>query len=127
MALVADQDDVTPFACISRHLHVHFGHERAGSVEHFQRSPLRFVLHRARYAVGAEDDRRIIRHFVQFLDENRAQVAQTIDDITVVHDLVTHVDGRAEQFYRTLDDVDGAIDAGAETTGIGEKNLHFWK
>jgi hypothetical protein len=43
-----------------------------------------------------------------------------------VHDFVAHVYRRAEQFERTLDDVDGAVNAGTETAGIGEQDLHVW-
>jgi len=39
-----------------------------------------------------------------------------------VDDFVAHVDRRAEFFQRALDDGDGAVDAGAETARVGEKN-----
>jgi hypothetical protein len=42
-----------------------------------------------------------------------------------VHDFVADVDGGAEPFESALDDFDGAIDARAETAGIGEKNIHM--
>src|SRR5690606_226417 len=42
----------------------------------------------------------------------------------VVHDLVAHVDRRAEGLQRALDDLDRAIDAGTETTRVGEQDLH---
>ena len=41
-----------------------------------------------------------------------------------MHDFVTHVDRRAERFERALDDLDGAIDAGTESTWVGEQHLH---
>ena len=37
---------------------------------------------------------------------------------------VAHVDRRAQGFDGTLDDLDGAVDAGAETSGIGEQDVH---
>jgi len=50
--------------------------------------------------------------------------AQAVHHVFVVHHLMAHVDWRAEQVDGALDDVDGSIDAGAEPTRIGEKNLH---
>ena len=76
------------------------------------------------HAVRREDDRAAARNFVQFLDEDGALAAQVLDDVLVVHDLVSHIDGRAVQLQRTLDDLDRALDAGAETTGIGEQDFH---
>src|SRR5262245_19885760 len=71
-----------------------------------------------------EDHRRAIRHLVELLDEHRAEPAQAFDDVHVVHHLVPDVDRRSEHRERALDDVDGAVDAGAETTWIGEQYLH---
>ena len=50
--------------------------------------------------------------------------AQVFHHVAVVHDLVAHVDRRAERLQRALDDLDGAVDAGAETAGIGQQDLH---
>ncbi len=72
----------------------------------------------ARHAMGAENHRGIVRHFVQFLDEYRADGAQAIDHIFVVHHFVAHIDGRAKQRDRPLDDIDGAVHAGAESAWI---------
>ena len=78
-----------------------------------------FHLNRARDAVGAEDHGGAVGHFVQLLDEHRANGAQAVDHIFVVHHLVAHVDRRAEQIDGALHDVDGTVDAGAETARIG--------
>jgi hypothetical protein len=40
--------------------------------------------------------------------------------VAVVHDLVPHVHRRAVASETEFHDLDGAIDAGAETTRIGE-------
>jgi hypothetical protein len=107
-----------------RHLHVHLGHQRTGGVEHLEPAPRRFLAHRLRHAVGAEDQRGAIGHLGQILDEDRPGSAQAIDHVTVVHDLVAHVDRRAEGFQRALDDGDGAIHAGAEAARIGKQDVH---
>ena len=122
VALVADQDDVEPFARVARNLHVHLGDERTGRVEHAQAAAPCLGLHGLRNAVRAEDHGRAVRDLVEFLDEHGAEPAQPVDHEPVVHDLVAHVDRRAEQLERPLDDVDRAVDAGAEAAGIGEQN-----
>ena len=71
-----------------------------------------------------EDYRRAVGHLVELVDEHRAELAQPLDHVHVVHDFVAHVDRRAEQRDGALDDVDRAIDAGAESTGVGEQDLH---
>jgi hypothetical protein len=40
-------------------------------------------------------------------------------------DFVANIDWRTELFERALNDGDGALDAGAETTRIGEDDLHL--
>ena len=124
MAFVADQHHIAAGAAMPHDFHVHFRHQRTGGVEYLEPALRRFAAHGLRDAVRAEDDGGAGRHFVEFLDENRAALAQVLDDETVVHDFVAHVDRRAQGFDRALDDLDGAIDAGAETSGIGEHDVH---
>src|SRR5690606_8320099 len=61
---------------------------------------------------------------VQFLNEDRPPLTQILDHELVVHHFVTHIDRRAEHFQSAVDDFDGAVDAGAEASGIGELDLH---
>ena len=117
---MADQEHLTCLARIAGHLHVHFGDERAGRIEDLQFAPLRLILHTAGHAVRAEDHGGGIGHFVEFLDEHRADRAQPIDDVFIVNDLVTHVDRRTEQIDRPFDDVDRAIHARTKSTWIGQ-------
>ena len=72
--------------------------------------------------MGAEDDRGAGRHLVKFFDEDRTLGLQVVDDEGVVHDFMAHIDRRAEFFQRAFDDGDGAVDAGAESARIGEKD-----
>ena len=124
VAGVADEHHVPPLARVARNFHMHLGDERTGGVEHREPAPRGFVFHRRRHAVRGENDRGAVGHLVELVDEHRAELAQTLDHVHVVHHFVPHVDRRAEQPDGALDDVDGAIDAGAETAGIGEQDLH---
>lgn len=103
---------------------MHLGDQRAGGVEHLQAAAIGFVTHGLGDAVGAEDDDVVVRHLVEFLDEDGATGAQVLDHELVVHHFVTHVDRRAEDFQGAVDDLDGAVDTGAEATGVGEFDVH---
>jgi hypothetical protein len=72
---------------------------------------------------GPENHDAIVRHLVEFLDEDRAALAQVVDHEAVVHDLVAHVDRRAEDLQRAVDDIDRPVDAGAEAPGIGQLDI----
>jgi hypothetical protein len=93
-------------------------------IEHREAAARGLVLHRGGHAVRGEDDRGAIGHLVEFIDEHRAELAQPLDHVHVMHHLVPHVDRRAEHPDGALDDVDGAIDAGTESTGVGEQDFH---
>ena len=121
---MADQHHAAAGAAQPCHLHVHLGDQRTGGVEDLEMPLLGFLAHRLRHAVGAEDHGGAIGHLVQFLDEHRAVVAQLVHHVAVVHHLVAHVDRRTVRLQRPFDDGDGAVDAGAETAGIGEQDVH---
>ena len=123
MALVADHDELVAFARQLGDLDVHLVHQRAGGVEDAEAALRRVGAHRLRHAVGAEDQRRAGRHVVEVLDEDRALLAQVVDDVGVVHDLVAHVDRRAEALQRALDDLDRTVDAGAKAARLGEDDF----
>jgi len=121
---MADQNALAAVAAVARDFHMHLGHQRAGGIEHFEAAALGFLAHGLGHAMGAEDDDGVVRHLVQLLDEHRTAGTQVLDHELVVHHFMTHVDRRAEHFQRTIDDLDGAVDAGAEATGVGEFDLH---
>ena len=125
MALVADHHDVEAVLAHLRDFHMHLGHQRARRVEHAQAARLGFRAHGLRHAVRAENHRTAVGHFVQVLDEDRAFLAQILDDVGVVHDLVAHVDRRAELLDGPLDDLDRAVDAGAEAARLREQDFDF--
>jgi len=124
MTAVADHDDLATMLAHLCDLDVHLGHEGTGCIEHFELARLGIAPHLLGHAVRAEDHRGAFRHLREVLDEHRAFLPQVLDHELVVHDLVAHVDRSAVQAQRTLDDFDGAIDAGTETTGVGEQDLH---
>src|SRR5437899_3191781 len=57
------------------------------------------------------------------VDEDRALLAQGVDDQPVVDDLATDVDRRLAHRQRELDDVDRALDTRAESPGTGQQDL----
>ncbi len=73
----------------------------------------------------AENHRIAGRHFFQLLDEDRALLAQILDDIGVVDDFVAHVDRRTVQLDRALDDFDGPIDTRAKPARLRQQDLGF--
>src|SRR5262249_36512372 len=75
-------------------------------------------------AVGAEDRHRIGRHFGKVFDKVRAFGFETFHHVLVVHDLVAHIDRRTEFLQRPLNDFDGAHDARAKTTRLGQYHFH---
>ena len=73
--------------------------------------------------MGGEDDRAVVGHFVELVDEHRAHALQPVDDEAVVDDLVADIDGRAEPLERQLDDLDRAVDARAEAARRGDQDV----
>ncbi len=69
-----------------------------------------------------KDDRAVVRHFVEFVDEYRAQLAQPIDDEAVMDDLVADIDRRTEPLERELDDLDRPVDTGAKAARGGDQD-----
>ena len=122
MAGMADEEDVAAFLDQALRLAMNLGDERAGRIDISQAAVLRRGRHRLRHAVGGEDDRTIVRHFVQLVDEDRAHALQPFDDEAVMDDLVADEDGRAEPLERQLDDLDRAVDAGAESSRGGNQD-----
>jgi hypothetical protein len=123
VAGVSDQHHAAADAAQARHFHMHLGHQWAGGIEHFQPALIGLFAHRLRDAVSAENHRGTIGHFMQLFDENRAVLTQFLHHVAVVNHFVAHVDGRTPGLQRALDNGDGAIDAGAESAGVGEQDV----
>jgi hypothetical protein len=60
----------------------------------------------------------------EFVDEDGALLLEIVDHEAVVHNLVTYVNRRAEELDSAFDDLDGAIHSGAESTRVGEQDIH---
>jgi hypothetical protein len=120
MAAMTDEHDAHAVFAVARDFQMDLGDERAGGVEHPQTACLGGLTHALGHAVGAEDQGRVVRYVVEFLDEDGAAFTQSIDDEAVVDDFVADIDGCAIAFEYALDDGDGAVDAGAETAWVGE-------
>ncbi len=115
---MADQNNGAFFTRKLERFEVNFGHQRAGGVNHFQLARLArlgFLANRRRNAVGAENQHRAVRHFLDGLDKDGAAAAQLLHYIGIVDDFVMHVDGRAVSLQREFDDIDGAHYTRAES------------
>jgi hypothetical protein len=121
MPCMADQDAFAASLGVPDDFHMHLGDQRAGGVEDAQVARDASASSIAsRHTVRAEHQGRTVGHIVQFFDEDGTPTLQILDHEAVVHDFMAHVDRCAEELERTIDDLDGAIDACAETAGIGE-------
>ena len=120
MADMADHHHLKPVGVVSFGLDMHLRDQRAGriDIEHLPR--LGLGRHRFRHAVGGEDHRPIGGALVEFLDEDRALVAQPVHHEAVVHDFVAHIDRSAPFLEGHLDDLDCPVDAGAEAARCGK-------
>ena len=125
VARVANEEDVPPFLDHPLRLPVHLGNQRARRVDVGQPAILRLGRNRFGHAVGGEDDRPVVGHFVELIDEYRAQFPQPIHDEAVVDDLVADIDRRAESFERELDDLDRAVDSRAEAARSGDQHFDW--
>ncbi len=115
MVAMADQDNGAFFARKLERFKVNFGDQRAGGVNHFQLARLGFLANRRRNAVGAENQHRAVRHFLDGLDKYGAAAAELLNYIGIMNDFVMHVYGGAIRFQREFDDIHGAHDTRAES------------
>ena len=124
VAVVADEHDRVAVGGELLRLDVDLRHERARRVDRRQAALGRLRVHRRRHAVRGEDGRRALGHgVVDLVDEDRAALAQLLDDVLVVDDLLAHVDRRAVELERALDGLHGAVDARAVAARGGEQQL----
>jgi hypothetical protein len=75
--------------------------------------------------VGGINHHGIGRGFGNFVDEGDATILEVFDDVAVVDDFVEDVDGGPFELQYFIDHLDGHFDAGAEASGVGEKDLHL--
>ena len=123
MAGVADEHDRVALGRELLGLDVDLGDQRAGGVDRVQ-APLGGVrVHAGGDPVRREHDRRALGHLGLGLDEDRAALAQLLDDVLVVDDLLAHVDRRAVELERALDRLHGSVHARAVAARRGEQQF----
>jgi hypothetical protein len=122
MAGMADQDHGAARIVMRSASRWTLEHQRARRVDIEKLAPCGFVRHRLGHAVRREDDRPVVRHLVELVDEDRALGLQTLDHEAIVHDLVADIDRPAVALDRALDDLDRAVDAGAEAAWAGQQD-----
>ena len=124
MAIVADQNDRVALLGELDCFAVDLRHQRAGCVDRLQFAFRGLGVNRRRDAVRREDGDSAFRdRVVQLIDEDRASVAELLDDVLIVDDLLAHVNGRAVGFERALDRLDGAVNSGAVAARGGKQDL----
>ena len=123
MAGVADEQDMAPVGDQPLGLAVDLGDQRTGRIDVGQPAALRLGRNRFRHAMGRKHHRPVVGNLVELVDEDRAHLAQAVDDEAVMDDLVAHIDGRSEPLERELDDLDRPVDARAEAAR--RRDQHF--
>ena len=121
MSSMADEQDMPSFLDQALSLPMHLGDEGAGGIDIGQPTGLRRCRDRLGHAVCGENHRSVVRHLVQFVDEDRAERSKPFDHEAVVDDLVPHIDGRTEPLEGKLDDLDRPVDARAEAARRGNQ------
>ena len=123
VALVADEKDVLALLDLTFGLAMDFADKRAGRIDIEQLAPVGLCGHGLGHAMRREYDRHIVRHLVQFLDEDRALGLQRIDHIAIMDDLVPYIDRRTVFLERALHDFDGAVDTCTKAAWRGDQQL----
>jgi hypothetical protein len=119
---MTDENDVTPGVVVALRGMMHLVDERAGGIEIEHAAAKGLVDDAAGDAVGGKYDWGVLRHFVEFGDEDRARALQVGHDPGIVDDLVADIDRRAEALEGALDDQNRAIDPGTKAAGTRHQN-----
>ena len=117
---MADHHHLQALGMMARGLVMDLGHQRAGRVHVDHVAPPRLGRHRLGHPMGGKDHRAVIGNVVQFLDKDRALVAQAVHDELVVDDLVADINGGAPFLQRQFDDLDGTVHARAKSARRGK-------
>ncbi len=120
---MTDEQDVLALFDLPFGLAVNLTHQWAGGVDIQHLAPFGFCRDRFGHSMRAEHDRCVVRHLVEFLDEDRALRLQAVDDITIVHDFMPDIDRGTVFLQRTLDDLDGAVDPCTEAARRRDQEL----
>ena len=117
VTFVTDHHHLQTVLMMAFGLDMDLGYQRAGGVDIDHLAARGLGGDGFRNTMRREDDRTIIRAFVQFLDKHRTLGAQPIHNEFVVHDFMPHIDRRTPFLDRHFDDLDGAIHTSAKAVG----------
>ncbi len=102
---------------------MHFGHQGAGGIEHFQTALIGFLPDSLRNTVSAKNHNNVIWHFSQLIHKNSTPVAQRVYHKFIVYHFVTYIDWGSEHIQRTVHNINGAINPSTKTTRVGKVNF----
>lgn len=111
-----------PAEVLALDLAVDPGDERTGSVDIAQAPVLRFQPDGLGDAVRREDDRRSVRHIVEFVNKDRALRGKLGDHDGIVDNLMPHKDRSAEPRQGFLDGSDRPFHARAKPARSHQQN-----
>jgi hypothetical protein len=107
----------------SDRLKVHFGHQRAGGVNHLKPAANGILADLGRDAVSAENRPGAFGNLVHLFHKHGSGLAQTVHNVLVVNDFLADENGWAVEIQSNLDHVDCPHHTGAEPARFEQKNL----
>src|SRR5690242_9140046 len=123
MALVPDQYDRIALTCVFDGFKVDFCYQWARGIDDLEVFGFGFFPYLWCYTMGAKHDCSPRRNLEQRIDKYDSFRAQLIDHMTIVDDLFANIERLLVHIESDIVDVDCTHYAGAETAGLGEKNL----
>ena len=105
-------------------LEMDFGDQWTGRIKDGQFTLDSFFLHLLGNAVGTKDKVRTHRYVGNVFNKNGAFFLKPIHHGAVVDNFMADINGGAKRFQRLIDYINGAVYTGAESTGVGEYDLH---
>jgi hypothetical protein len=118
---MADQYHVAPTRHVTAHFPVYLGDQGAGRIEHVEPAPCGLRLDGPRNTVRGEDDCRSVRHLVEFVNEHRPAILETVDYRPIVNNLVANIHGAAAVECE-LHDTDRPFHSRAEAAGVRQQD-----
>ena len=117
MVFVADQNDGTVLTGEFQRFKMDLSNQRAGGIDNFQRTRLGFVAGSGRHAMGAENQHRAVRDFIDGFDKNGSAATQLFHNIRVMNNFVVNINRVSVGFQSQFDNIDGAHHSRAKSSG----------
>ena len=121
---MSDNHDIEPLAAELLGPHVDFGNQGACGIDDaqifFPGGPYRGRGN----SVGAENDRRVLGHFLQALDEHGAPNFEVFHDMPIMNNFVQDVSRPSVTVEGLTNDFDGSSGSGAKPSRLGQNDLH---